>query len=268
MAAPLPLKRGWVALILVAAFAAGSIAAQKPSPEPPPPGDKDGEIATPSVDLKKAEADAKLTEQDSANQAKSRKNLTQIALAVHNHCDKNKNQLPAHSADAKGKALLSWRVALLPYMDQATLYKEFNLDESWDSPHNKKLLEKMPGVYRSPRVKLKGKGNTVYQVFKGKDAVFGRDKRLRSLYGLPDGTSNTILAVEATIAVPWTKPEDIAFDRVKALPDFGKAFGKKPLAVLFDGTVRVLDLKKISEATLKNAIDPADGKILGPDWKE
>jgi hypothetical protein len=125
----------------------------------------------------------------------------------------------------------------------------------------------MPDVYRSPRVKLKAKGNTVYQVFRGPNAPFGGPRGTpRIPASFPDGLSNTILVVEATGAVPWTKPADLAFDRTKAVPDFGKAFGNKPWAVLGDGSVRTLNLDTITEMTLKNAIDPADGFPLGADW--
>ena len=64
--------------------------------------------------------------------------------------------------------------------------------------------------------------------------------------------------------MPWTKPADIAYD--KDIPDFGKAFGGKPPAILGDGSGRLLDLKKISTATLRNAICPDDGIPLGADW--
>src|SRR5262249_12022341 len=141
------------------------------------------------------------------------------------------------------------------------------LDEPWDGKHNRKLLAKMPEVYRSPRVRLKAKGNTVYQVFTGPDAVFGRARAL-PLPAVPDGTSNTILAVESSDAVPWTGPGGIPFARKKELPDFGGAFGKGPLGVRLDGSPRLLDLTKIRPQTLKNAIDPADGNVLGRDWVE
>lgn len=266
MAAPLPLKRGWVALIVVAAFAVVSIASQKPAPDPEPPSEKGGEKATEAVDLKKAETDPKLAQQDRVNRTRSANNLKQLGLAFHNYSVVRKGRMPDDVLDGKGKPMLSWRVLLLPYLEEERLYKEFKLDEPWDSKHNLKLLEKMPDVYRSPRVKLKGKGNTIYQVFKGPNAPFGRGVAPRLSASFPDGASNTILVVEATDTVPWTKPADIAFDRTKAVPDFGKAFGKKPLAVLVDGSTRMLDLITISEMTLKNAIDPADGFPLGADW--
>jgi hypothetical protein len=74
------------------------------------------------------------------------------------------------------------------------------------------------------------------------------------------------MAVESSVAVPWTKPADLPFSLKKVLPDIGKAFGSKPLAAICDGSVRTLDLKTITPQTLKAAITIAAGDILGPDW--
>jgi len=79
-------------------------------------------------------------------------NLKCIGLAMHNYHDMHKRLPPAAICDATGRPLLSWRVALLPFVDVAEnkLYGEFKLDEAWDSPHNLKLLERMPFVYQTP----------------------------------------------------------------------------------------------------------------------
>jgi hypothetical protein len=252
-----------LAIVSTAVLAAST---QSPGPDPEPPGDKNRETATPAVDLDKVKTDDRLAAQATRNQNASKENLSRIGIALHEYCNSEK-RLPADITDNKGKALLSWRVALLPHLGQSKLYREFKLDQPWDSRHNKKLLAKMPDVYHCPRVKLKGKGNTVYQVFTGPNAVFGRAAPL-TLATIADGTSNTIMAVEASNAVPWTKPADLVFDRTKKLPDFGKAYGKKPLAVMMDGSPRLLDLNKIKVETLKNAIDPVDGNVLGMDWRE
>ncbi len=173
--------------------------------------------------------------------------------------------LPQDVYDANGKAILSWRVQLLPYLEQDQLYKQFKMDEPWDGKTNKDLLEKMPELLASPRVKVKTKGYTVYQGFAGKGALFGSDQK-RGFQHITDGTSNTLFAVEATAAVPWTKPADIPYDEKKDLPDFGKAFDSKPLAAMLDGSTRVLDTKKISMATLKAAVTINGGEVLGSDW--
>jgi len=188
-------------------------------------------------------------------------NLKQIGLSVHNYSSAI-DKLPRNILDKDGKPLLSWRVLVLPYLEEDTLYKQFKLDEPWDSPDNLKLLEKMPTVYDSPRVKVK-KGYTVYQGFTWNGAVIDGPYKIQTV---PDGTSNTIWCVEATAAVPWTKPADMHFHPKNDLPKFGKAFGEKPLALLCDGSTRYLDLKTLSADTLKNAINGNDGNPLGADW--
>ncbi len=74
------------------------------------------------------------------------------------------------------------------------------------------------------------------------------------------------MIVESSVAVPWTKPADLPFDVNKDLPDFGKAYGGKPLAALCDDSIRILDLKTLTPKTLKAAITIAGGETLGPDW--
>jgi Protein of unknown function (DUF1559) len=249
-------------LVAIACFAA-------PVPKEPTDPRKDSEsaeAAEPAIDPDKLKDDADLRVKDAANRVKSTGNLKQIALAFHNYADSTQGRWPNNVTDQKREPLLSWRVLLLPYLEEVNLYKQFKLDEPWNGPNNSKLIEKMPKVFDSPRVILKRKGYTVYQGFAGPNTAFPPGKQLRFPGSFPDGTSNTLLVVEASTAVPWTKPADIPFDPAKDLPDFGKAFGNRPSAALCDGSVRILDLKKISATTLKNAITTNDGMILGNDW--
>src|SRR5262249_9824867 len=97
-------------------------------------------------------------------------NLKEIALGMHNYHD-TFGFFPASAIYSKaGKPLLSWRVALLPFLNQDNLYKQFHLDEPWDSEHNKKLLDKMPDIFRVPG--QKDKNGTFYQVFVGEGTMF------------------------------------------------------------------------------------------------
>lgn len=226
----------------------------------PPPK----ENSVPPEETVTAESAGGTDQQKAAARAKSSNNLKQLALALHNYAGAH-GSFPRDTYDANGKAILSWRVQLLPYVEQDQLFKQFKLDEAWDSKANKDLLEKMPDLFASPRVTVKAKGYTVYQSFRGKGVLFGEDKKW-SFPGITDGTSNTLWAVEATAAVPWTKPADVPFDAAKDLPDFGKAFDGKPLGGMLDGSVRVLDTKRTSMATLKAAATPNGGEVLGADW--
>jgi hypothetical protein len=208
---------------------------------------------------------AKATEEEAAEHFKtSENNLKQIGLAFHNYLA-TMGTWPCNITSEDGKPLLSWRVVILPYIEQDNLYKTFNMDEPWDSENNKKLIEKKPDIYASPRVALKNKAYTVYQGFAGDGTLFEPGKKLR-IADITDGTSNTIMVVESSVAVPWTKPVDLPFDAKKDLPDIGKAYGAKPLAALCDGSVRTLNLKTLTPETFKAAITISGGEVLGADW--
>lgn len=153
------------------------------------------------------------------------KNLRALGIAMHNYHN-DYGPLPQHAIYSKdGKPLLSWRVQLLPYLEEEELYRQFKLDEPWDSDHNKKLLEKMPTIYHPVGVETKEKHATLCQVFVGKGAVFEPPKKitLRDI-GLGDGTSWTFLLAEAAEAVPWTKPADMTYDPDRPLPKLGGTF--------------------------------------------
>jgi hypothetical protein len=204
---------------------------------------------------------------ESASRAQSANNLKQLALAMHNFADTNMGRFPPQAVYSKdGKPLLSWRVMLLPYFELNELYQEFHLNEPWDSEHNKKLLAKMPRVYASPRdEKTLQDHTTYYQGFIGKGAFFDGKQGLRLPADFPDGTSNTIMFVEASKAVPWTKPQDVPYDPQKPLPKLGVLGASYFLAAICDGSVRTIT-PSVTQQTLRLAITRNDGMPLGPDW--
>ncbi len=147
-----------------------------------------------------------------ARRAQCANNLKQIVLAMHNHHGAF-GALPKPAiTDKDGKPLLSWRVAILPYLDQAPLYNQFKLDEPWDSPHNKALIKDMPTVFTCPERTNAEPFTTTYRVFTGPGALFEKGKGT-GFAEVTDGTSNTLMVVEAKEAVPWTKPDaELEFD--------------------------------------------------------
>jgi hypothetical protein len=204
---------------------------------------------------------------------RSSNNLKQMALSFHNYND-TYGGIPANAIYSKdGKPLLSWRVAILPFVEQDALFRQFKLDEAWDSPHNKKLLAKMPKLYAPVLGKTKVPYGTFYKVFTGPDTPFNPAAARRGPTSLgaripasfPDGTSNTILIVEGGEAVPWTKPEDLPYDPKKPLPKLGGLFPEGFHVAMADGSVRLVS-RKVSETTLRAAITPAGGEVLGSDW--
>jgi hypothetical protein len=152
---------------------------------------------------------------EAARRSQSMNNLRQIMLAMLNH-ESARKTLPAHANySADGKPLLSWRVHILPYMEQQTLYNKFHLDEPWDSEHNKQLIAQMPPVYLDPSSGLStAEGKTRYLGVKGPGMVFNGTKDGVSIREIKDGTSNTIaiLQVNNARAAIWTKPDDWELD--------------------------------------------------------
>lgn len=137
----------------------------------------------------------------------------QILLAMHNYYDAYQSFPPRDPArDAQGKPGLSWRVHILPFVDEQALYQEFHLDEPWDSPHNKALIPRMPKVFQS-RIFGVAPGHTTFLAPVGEGTVFGGTKATK-FSDITDGTSNTVALVEVKPerAVPWTAPQDYAFD--------------------------------------------------------
>jgi prepilin-type processing-associated H-X9-DG protein len=141
-------------------------------------------------------------------------NLKQIVLALHNYQNAHGRFPAMANFDKEGKPLLSWRVHILPFLDAGELYKEFHLDESWDSPHNKTLIARMPAVYRCPSMKRILVSKTTYVAPVGEHMMFTGTADGVPIKDVTDGLSNTILVVDANDdrAVIWTKPEDLKID--------------------------------------------------------
>ncbi len=195
---------------------------------------------------------------EAANRMQSQNNLHQIGIAMHNYHNDFNTLPPAAILSKDGKPLLSWRVAILPYIEQQNLYQLFKLDEPWDSEHNKKLIPMMPKTYAHPAAPATAPGMTHYQVFAGKGAIFGGPKSMNlSQITAADGAVNTLLVCEAADPVPWTKPADLPFDPDKPLPKLGGLFATGFNAGFADSSVR--HLKKDIDQQLLRALITATG---------
>lgn len=206
--------------------------------------------------------------QNSSRFSKTLKDFKQIGVAMQKYHEEHGTFPPHASFDKEGRALLSWRVLLLPYLGEEALYKAFRLDEPWDSAHNEKLIAKIPDVYRmpdlfgAPRVPL-AEGVTYLVVPSGIGTVFDGSRGM-SMQDIVDGPSRTILVVEVEEdgVVLWTEPDDLQYDPQnpgrKLLDNLGRGgFG----AICADGNFRYIDGRTDPES-LKALFSPAGGESV------
>ncbi|MDB5339413.1 MAG: hypothetical protein JWN70_5032, partial [Planctomycetaceae bacterium] len=190
----------------------------------------------------------------------TRNQMKQLGLAFHN-CHDVFGGFPSVSGFAPKEMTaqhgLSWRVSLLPYMDEGPLYEQFHLNEPWDSPHNLTLVTKMPKCFG-----VSAEGKTRVHVLTGNGAPFKQDEIVK-MSEITDGMSNTILAFVGgpDTAEIWTKPVGRPFDPKDPLKSLGNVSGKFWIT-LMDGSVRQLS-KSIPADTFAKLGQHSDGQVLG-----
>jgi RNA polymerase sigma factor (sigma-70 family) len=185
-------------------------------------------------------------------------NFKQIALAFHNYISAN-DQFPAMATyGPDGLPTLSWRVALLPYLNELELYRQFRQDEPWDSPHNKALAARMPAVFETP-VSPAPPGQTRIRGYAGKGTIFDGPQPIR-ISDITDGTSNTLLVAVADEATPWTKPGELPFVPGRRLPALDHRDPNGYQIGLVDGSVRSLAFEDAK--LLPHIITRAGGEVI------
>ncbi len=200
-----------------------------------------------------------------ARRAQAGNNLKQIGLALSNYRQDHGRFPPAVVYSPDCRPLYSWRVLILPYLEQKALYDTFDLNEPWDSPHNHELLAQRPSVYDPVGIDV-ARTLTYFQVFVGAGTAFEGSKGT-TLDDFPDGPERTLLVVEAADPVPWTKPMDLPYMTVAQLPPLGGVFKEKyrPFdatradgfhLLLADTSVRFVRRGTINDAALR-ALDHA-----------
>jgi hypothetical protein len=185
-------------------------------------------------------------------------NMKLIGLAAHNYHDRNKFFPSPRAATAE----MSWRVEMLPFVDQGAMFNMLNKNAAWDSPANAAFNTQMPMVFDFPGEKPAGMetSNTKFQYFTGPNTMFPDPQTKIRLTQIADGSSNTFLFAEAATPVPWMKPADMAITPNGPLPLPPGIF----LGAMADGTVHIIDRGKVNDNDLRGIIGPNDGKFLPP----
>jgi hypothetical protein len=234
---------------------------------------------------------------EAAKRMEASNNLKYIGLGLHNYHDVYRALPPSgviyEPAEDEGamerKLGLSWRVRILPFIEQQALYEEFDQHVPWDHPNNARLIERMPEIYKSPN-RPDEDGKTVYlgvvypedldpanladdryQTFL-RGTVFDQGRLARrSLLGMPtvrfrdvtDGTSNTIAVVEADAdqAVIWTKPDDWEFHVDDPARGLGSLRPMGFMALMLDGSTTFVR-SDLDPDNLRRLFSRADGQVV------
>jgi hypothetical protein len=199
---------------------------------------------------------------EAARRNQSMNNLKQMMLALLNH-ESAKREFPAHAIYSEdGKPLLSWRIKILPYIEEQALYEQFHLDEPWDSEHNRALIPRMPQVFANPNLKLEP-GKTNYLGVVGKECFFNGTEKGVKIREITDGTSKTIALVEADPdkAVEWTKPDDFHVDPNNPSAGLGHLRPGGWIAGFCDGSVQFIN-NGVDQGVLQALFTIAGGEVV------
>jgi len=197
-----------------------------PAPPPPPPPAPGGGTDTEPAQPQPVEVSAQLEPRDDGvadienydPEEQSMDNMEMIVESMLAYSRKNRHFPPPAIYDDADRPLLSWRVAVLPFLGEQKLYDRFRLDEPWDSDHNRPLAEQMPDAFKTPAGPAAPM--TCYLAPDGMDTILSR--RGGIMPGMVrDGLQSTLVVVEANPdrAVTWTQPRDWQF--VPAMPNAG-----------------------------------------------
>lgn len=202
-----------------------------------------------------------------ARRMHSQNNMKQIGLALHNYASAYGTFPPAYQKDAEGKKTMSWRVAILPFLEQQGLYTMYQSDQPWDSAVNQSVSNVSIPTYRNPAAIDGGPTETSYMVITGPGTLFEEDKGV-SLSDITDGTSNTILAVEVVgTGVKWAEPKDLDINTMifkingGGANSIGSPFPGGANVLMADGSVRFMS-NGVLEATLRAMATRNGGEVI------
>jgi peroxiredoxin len=191
--------------------------------------------------------------------AVSQEKLSRIGIAVHDYHSQYGHFPPAVLTGPDGKTTFSWRVALLPFLGAERLFAQYRLDQPWDSPANRKVLDQMPDVYREPKpatvssiAASAASSATAFLAVTGPRTAFA-GKEGTAIRQLADGTTNVVMLVEARSGIPWTRPDDLSRES-GSLPKLEAVYSEGFNALMADGQPRWFRLPFKDEKALRELL--------------
>jgi hypothetical protein len=203
-----------------------------------------------------------------AARTESTNNLKQIMLALQNYELQYGSYPPAYVTDAEGKPLYSWRVLILPYLEERELYDQFDLTKAWDDPANKAVSDSLVKVFHSPLDDEMEENGTSYIGFVGRNTMFPTGSGRKSSE-VPDGAYSTITVIEVKgWSGSWAAPIDPTLSQFSGVAIVGEDAGQlhpaqangAVLVGYADGMVRQLNASAAARVVQPVAVTVNDGQ--------
>ena len=194
--------------------------------------------------------------------------IRSLSLAIANYEVENGRYPPTYIADAAGRPLHSWRILILPFLDDPLaneIYDQYRFDEPWNGPNNRRLAKEMPRVFRCPDEVSDQPWHTSYVAIVGADTIWSSEQG-RHIHDIKDGTSKTLLLVEQPMSgIHWMEPRDLNLEELAILdPDGPRNHGGSVIIGSFaDG--HTLALSSIGPERLRRLATIAGGEEISPD---
>lgn len=202
--------------------------------------------------------------------------LRQIGLGMRHYLETNGTFPPAYRVNEESRERCSWRVLMLPSVEEATLADRYDSRQPWDSDDNMRVARDLTGLKRGdafctcPTDTARGPLDTSFVMPVGPGAISDGSRGVRP-EGLRDGTSRTILAAElADSGICWTEPRDLKLDETRYkiddpdVPGLRSHHANVVNILLADGSTQSIN-KKIAPQVLKGLFTIAGGEPIPDD---
>lgn len=207
-----------------------------------------------------------------AYELQSVNNTKQIALAMLLYQNEHGSFPPAYLLDEEGSPHVSWRVFVLPYLEQQKLYEDYRREHRWDAPENRRVTATPPMTYLSPleptRHSKEKRTLTNYIVVTGNATMFPGSEGVAP-QEISDGTGNTIMVLEILNSdIPWKEPRDLTVDEILERVRQGRNFqgpnrlGDTVIIGLADGSVHRVPIEKSDAETFSKFLTRDGGESI------
>ncbi len=186
--------------------------------------------------------------------------LKRIADAMFHYAREHHGDFPSRqcgrSPNRDGIFPHSWRVYLLPYLNEEKLFRQIRLDEPWDSAWNRQFHAQMPNVYRnweSLALQKCGADMTTYCVVSGVGTMFPEDGTCRNIQEFRGQAHRKILLLESSPDC-WMNPNhDVKIENALRSPsenDILRTPDGTFWATMFNGDVYALQPRHFPPSVL------------------